>query len=337
MHAKASTESAVRVEALGERLGALRLCDASALGQMEQSLRRSGQVCAIVVFSPVPGELEVVDGFKRLRAARALGWTELRAEVVAVDLAGAKIAISVLHARQGLSELEEAWLVRSLYREDRLSQPEIARRMGRDKSWVCRRLMIGEALDDTVQADVRLGLLSPSAAAAVARLPRCNQRPAAQVVIRNGMTCRQVTQLVDGLLGCGDESARAQLLEQWRVCAPPRAPRPARRARSAAEWLMTDVTALSRIGARLEARLLAQPLAAWGPQAAELASQGLSSLLAVLSALVRTITAAIAKESVHAAMEHTRGAVASGCYPASPVPLTPGYCSSAGDQPQHGS
>jgi ParB/RepB/Spo0J family partition protein len=198
----ASSERVVRVDEVGERLGALRLCDADALAEMQRSLARLGQLSAIAVFTAEKGELEVVDGFKRLRAARALGWSELRAHTLVVDAVGAKVAITALHDRHGLSELEEAWLVRSLYREDRLAQPEIARRLSRDKSWVCRRLMMAEALDDAVQADVRLGLLSPSTAAALARLPRRNQRPAAEVVARSGMTFRQTARLVEELLGC---------------------------------------------------------------------------------------------------------------------------------------
>jgi len=206
------TERVVPVEALGERLSALRLCEASAVARMQHSLSSLGQLSSIAVFPGEQGTLEVVDAFKRLRAARALGWSELRAHALAVDAAGAKVALSVLHERHGLTEIEEAWLVRSLYREDRLSQPEIGRRLARDKSWVCRRLLVAEALDEAVQADVRLGLLSPSSAAALARLPRRNQGPAAQVVARSGMTFRQTSRLVEELLGCADELARGEVL-----------------------------------------------------------------------------------------------------------------------------
>jgi len=118
----------VPVEALGERLSALRLCEASAVARMQRSLSSVGQLFSIAVFPAEKGQIEVVDGFKRLRAARALGWSELRAHALAVDAAGAKVALSLLHDRHGLTEIEEAWLVRSLYREDHLSQPEIARR-----------------------------------------------------------------------------------------------------------------------------------------------------------------------------------------------------------------
>jgi len=47
--------------------------------------------------------------------------------------------------------------VRSRYREDRVAQPEIARRRGWHKSRVWRRLVLVESLDPNVQADVRVG------------------------------------------------------------------------------------------------------------------------------------------------------------------------------------
>jgi ParB-like chromosome segregation protein Spo0J len=156
-----ATERRVRLEGLGERLAALRLCEAEALARMQQSLASVGQVSAISVFTPEGAGFEVLDGFKRTRAARALGWTDLRAQVLAVDVVGAKVALTLLHERGGLTELEEAWLVRSLYREDHLSQPEIARHLSRHKSWVSRRLLVAEGLDDAVQADVRQDRSNP--------------------------------------------------------------------------------------------------------------------------------------------------------------------------------
>jgi ParB-like chromosome segregation protein Spo0J len=325
----------VRVETLGERLAALRLCEAGALARMQQSLSTVGQLSSVTVFAAEQGKLEIVDGFKRLRAARALGWSELRAHALAVDVVGAKVALYVLHDRHGLTEIEESFLVRSLYRDDRLSQPEIARRLSRDKSWVCRRLLVAEALDEAVQADVRLGLLSPSAAAAVARLQRCNQGPAAQVVTRNGMTFPQTARLVAELLGCADESARGEVLERWRLSPPPRgAPHPARRTRSEAEWLMGDVATLTRVAARLEARLLGQPLAALGARAGELCAHALTALVPVLAALGRTIAHATGETDSHA-LDHARGVASPGGCPAPPGPLPPGHRPGAHGEPQH--
>lgn len=171
MHEPTTALHTVDLASLGQRLSALRLCDAASLTAMRRSLEQHGQLTALTLFGN-HDQLEVLDGFKRARAARALGWRTLVARVDPVDTVEAKLRLCTLHDRRGLTELEEGWLVRSLYREDGLSLPEIARRMVRHRSWVWRRLMLVEALDTSVQADVRLGLLAARAAVAVSRLPR---------------------------------------------------------------------------------------------------------------------------------------------------------------------
>lgn len=57
-------------------------------------------------------------------------------EVHTPDVAGAKVRLPLCNAASGLSDLEIAWVVRSLYREDKLDQPQVAQLLGHDKSWV---------------------------------------------------------------------------------------------------------------------------------------------------------------------------------------------------------
>ena len=139
----APTVAAIELEHLGERLSPLRLRPPEALREMERSLSRHGQLVAVVCHRQA-GSVEIVDGFKRLVGARALGWSALRAEIHEVTGPAAKLLLWHSNARQQLSDLEEAWLVRALYREDRLNQPQIAQLVGRHKSWVCRRLALVE-------------------------------------------------------------------------------------------------------------------------------------------------------------------------------------------------
>lgn len=107
---------------LGEALSSMRLCPPQAQQEMRLSLSRLGQLTPVQVYR-VGASLELFDGLKRLRAARELSWPRLRVEVHALDSAGAKVRLLCCNAGSGLAELEEAWLVRSLYREDRLTQP----------------------------------------------------------------------------------------------------------------------------------------------------------------------------------------------------------------------
>ncbi len=289
----------VDVSELGERLSALRLCDRAALAAMRRSLEEHGQLTTLVVF-PQDGQLEVIDGFKRMRAARALGWRTLCARVADVGSVDAKLRLRELHDGRGLTELEEAWLVRSLYREDRLSQPEIARLLSRHKSWVWRRLMLVEALDPVVQSDVRLGLIAPRAAVAVSRLPRGNQFAASAVVVRRGLTVRQAELLVAEALDEEDPAVRASLLAR-RLDGPsplnapgPRSSRAARK--SEADWMGADILRVRELAARLEARLMASPLEVFTPAAAELMRDALIRLSPVLRALDGMICRVTGKE-----------------------------------------
>jgi ParB-like chromosome segregation protein Spo0J len=282
----------VELASLGERLSGLRLCSAEALTAMRRSLERHGQLGAVTLFAESE-KLEIIDGFKRVRAARALGWRTVLAHIDRVGAIEAKLRVVELHGASALNELEEGWLVRSLYREDRLSQPEIARRLSRDKSWVWRRLMLVEALEPVVQSDVRLGLIAPRAAVAVSRLPRGNQQAASAVVVRRGLTVRQTELLVDEVLAKSDPQERAALLARRQedpALDKPAGPRPGRALRSEADWMSSDILRIHELAARLEARLLSTPLSALAPAAAELIGEGLLRLSPVLHALDDVIT-----------------------------------------------
>ncbi len=275
--------------ALGERLAPLRLRGPESLRAMQHSMLRHGQLTAVTAFADASGALQLVDGFKRLHVARELGWTELRAYMLALTDAQAKVALHTLNKQAGLCELEEAWLVRSLYRDDGLTQPQIGQLLGRHKSWVCRRLMLVELLDEVLQGDVRLGLLTPRAALTVARLPRGNQRATAEVVTQRGLTTRQTERLCASLLAAADEAARERLLADWAAgrvgTVTARAPRPAP---APAVVLMADIAQLGRVTARLQARLLARPLASLSPEGAATVRSALMGLRPLLDALQQT-------------------------------------------------
>ena len=167
---------------LGEALSSMRLCLPQAQQQMRQSLSRLGQLTPVQAYGWA-ARLELFDGLKRLRAARAAVVAEVAGRGARARCGRApRCGCCAATPATGLSELEEAWLVRSLYREDRLSQPQIAVLLARHKSWVCRRLALAESLSDELSANVRLGLVSATAAVELARLQRCNQ----DAVMRGG-------------------------------------------------------------------------------------------------------------------------------------------------------
>lgn len=292
-------ESSIRpvpLSELGERLSALRLCRPAADEQLRRSLEQHGQLTEASVFDD-GGGLQVVDGFKRLRASRRLGWTSLRVRVLALDEARATAVIGTLHEQRGLSELEEGWIVRALCREHGLSQGAVARMLRRHKSWVSRRLLLAEGLEEVVQADVRLGLLSSRSAIAVAALPRGNQRQASELVQARGMTTRQAETMVRRLRELDSDEARQSLMNDWPESAPPSLKKA--RPKSEHEHLLDDVATLMRIGVRLEVRLLDTPLDAGATR------ESLEELAALLDALGKTIKRALALgDKANATLDH---------------------------------
>lgn len=202
--------------AIDRRFAPLRLISSADLRRLRVSIEREGIRHPVLVSTAVEPERTVLlDGFKRVRIAEELELASLWAHSVALDAAQSKAAM--LHANQaqrGLSDVEEAWIVRALVREHGMMQVAVGELLGRDKSWVCRRLKLAEALEATLQDDLRLGLLSASAARELARLPRGNQLRAAAAVRDHQLTSRQAARLVERLLATDDPVARREVLAE---------------------------------------------------------------------------------------------------------------------------
>jgi ParB-like nuclease domain len=245
----------VSLEALGQRYRRYRLADPPAEEAMAGSLRRWGQLSAVVACVRQE-RLEVLDGFKRWAAARQVaGLTSLSVRVLEVDERTAKAAILGLNRGQRATrELEEAWIVQALVRDDGLTQVEAAHLLGQHKSWVCRRLALLERLSDDVKEDLRLGLLGPALARQLVRLPAGNQQAVLALTRRETLTAQEVSGVIDLLHGASAEQA-AFVLAQPRVAlaqaqGPPtglRDPRLSRAGNWLAKHLAQALDALGRV------------------------------------------------------------------------------------------
>lgn len=191
-------EQELRAEEINEGYSSLRLINPRAEKQMRASLERFGQMSPVVVCRGLEGGYELVDGFKRLRASRELGWATLRARVLQMGARAAKAAVLCLNwVSQSVSNLEEGWVVHALCREDGLTQVEVGALLGRERSWVSRRLSLVERLSDEVQSQLRLGLITGTVGRELARVPRGTQERMLEAVTQHGLGSREVAGLVD--------------------------------------------------------------------------------------------------------------------------------------------
>jgi hypothetical protein len=97
--------------------------------------------------------------------------------------------------------LEEDWVIQALVREDGLSQVEVAELLGRHKSWVCRRLALIERLGPKAKDELRVGLLTPTAARqgpeGTPRLPQGNQTEVLEAIRREALSSAELGGVVD--------------------------------------------------------------------------------------------------------------------------------------------
>jgi ParB-like chromosome segregation protein Spo0J len=213
----ASEARPLRLERLGEGFRRYRLPDAAGEAAMARSLQRYGQLAPIVVWlrDETP---EVIDGFKRLVAARQLQWSSLSARCLDAGERSAKAAIYGLNCMgRRTREWEEAWLVQALVRDDRLTQVEVAALLDRHKSWVCRRLALVEKLAAEARDELRLGLLPVTLARSLVRLPVGNQVALLTAVRRDGLSNAEVTGVIDVLLHTVGQEQQSYVLAQPRA------------------------------------------------------------------------------------------------------------------------
>jgi ParB/RepB/Spo0J family partition protein len=182
----------------------------SRVEQMKASLSMHGQLTALVVVNREKG-LELIDGFKRHRAAEQMGWSRLRIMPMDVDQQGQWTAMLALNrATQSMSVLEEALVLREMMSMGQ-TQLQIGQVVGRHKSWVSRRIGLLEQLHPELVNQIREGLLPPGAARRLLSLPAGNQLELATVVIRHNLGSAQ-TELLVKLWRGADAPIREYLL-----------------------------------------------------------------------------------------------------------------------------
>ncbi len=210
----------IAVSEIGEKYGVYRIVNPRADTAMVKSIRKYGQISPVVCVKGRDG-YEMLDGFKRLRACRSLNQATLRVKTMEVSGRVCKAAILQLNqSGRSITEMEEALILQALYREDGLTQIEMAALFGRDKSWVSRRISLIERLSEEVQEDIRLGLISVITGRDLAKLPRGNQKEAADVILKRRYTTREAAKLIGYLLSRPRWEYASILASSWEVVEP---------------------------------------------------------------------------------------------------------------------
>lgn len=163
---------------------------------LADSLMRCGQLLPIVVVTDSPPGYVLIDGYRRVEAARRAGLDTLTAQIWPGSVRDALCRLLASDSARQLDVFEQAAVLHELKSTHGLNQNRIADRMGRHPSWVARRLALIDQLPEQAVYAVRSGLLSSwSASRAIVPLARANASHARSLVeslSTDPMTSRQL-------------------------------------------------------------------------------------------------------------------------------------------------
>ena len=191
----------VKIEELDTGFERFRLIDPRAEANMRASVEVYGQLSPVLTGKIESKKIVLVDGYKRLRAIKALKHDNITTCMLERSITALKaMTLTVNKEQSPCKELEEALVIQSLHVEDGLQQNEISVLCNRHKSWVSRRIALIERLSEEVREQLRLGLVSITAARELLRLPRGNQPRVLLSFLENHLSSRQCKELVDTYL-----------------------------------------------------------------------------------------------------------------------------------------
>ncbi|MBI4701224.1 MAG: ParB N-terminal domain-containing protein [Deltaproteobacteria bacterium] len=203
--------SCVPIAQLSMTLGRVRCPQPAAVERMKRSLQQHGQLTPVVTVLRA-GKIEILDGFKRHSAAKALDWPELAHRAIELDETAQWVAMLQLNfAAHSITVLEEALVLRELLRQG-LTQVEIGLLLARHKAWVSRRIGLVERLHPELLEQIKQGLLHPGVARRLLGLPAGNQLELAAVAMGTQLGPEQTERLVSLWQRARDPELRRYLL-----------------------------------------------------------------------------------------------------------------------------
>lgn len=178
------------------RFAPLRIQQAKAVEALARSIERSGQLTPVVAVAESEHCWVLVDGYLRIAALRRAGRDTAWVERWDCALHQALLWVLARVQARPWQAIEEACVVRELVMSYDQSQREVARQIGRDVSWVNRRLALVDGLPEELLNAVAQGRVSTSAATRIlAPLARANSAHAhhlLQALLREPVPMREL-------------------------------------------------------------------------------------------------------------------------------------------------
>lgn len=160
------------------RYARIRVKNEARVRRLVDSISRHGQLEAMLTVKGEDNRLILVDGYQRYAALRCLGQDSGLVRVVDAPESQTLCQLLILRGERQWEAIEEAGLIQELHRRFDYSLSEIGRQIGRDKSYVKRRMDLLESLPEEILSRVIAGTISTWAASRVL-IPLARANPSA--------------------------------------------------------------------------------------------------------------------------------------------------------------
>ncbi len=150
----------IEIAHLNLRYAHTRIHSAKAVLNLACSIDRFGQICPVLVVPGAAPEHVLIDGYLRVEALRRCGQDMVNAEIWPDKETEALIHVLANCQMRAWDMFEQACLLNELHERCQLTQTQIARFLGKDKSWVSRRLSFLNTLPEDIVTAVGSGHIS---------------------------------------------------------------------------------------------------------------------------------------------------------------------------------
>lgn len=190
--------------------------DNEALNELADSIRTLGLIQPITVRRKSDDRFQIISGERRFRACRLCNMEMVPAYVMEADDQGMlEMAIVENIQRENLDPIEVAMSYQRLIDECRLTQEQMAERVGKKRASVTNTLRLLR-LPAKVQHDLKVGLISVGHAKVILGVDDPSlQEKLCDLVVRDGLSVRQLEEKLRKLMNTGekDESQVRELPE----------------------------------------------------------------------------------------------------------------------------
>lgn len=176
--------------------------DENSLQELAESVRKQGILQPLLVEEFAPGKFSIIAGERRYRAARIAGLDKIPVLVRRLnEIQRIEVALIENIQREDLNPVDEAAAYQFLIQKSGLTQEEIAKRVGKNRSTITNSLRLLQ-LPDSIKDDLVSGLITAGHARAI--LSCIN--PSDRIILRN--------RIVDKELSVRAAEAEAEALNQ---------------------------------------------------------------------------------------------------------------------------